>query len=115
MGSYRQSNNLHSQENNDHNSCGCHRSNRNRNCGCNNNVDEVIVNPTRIVENTRTRNKVVKHIHPTEVVNVNRTIVRNEHFFPVREREVNEKVEENFNCGTDPRRRGNCRPFGGRF
>ena len=72
--------------------------------------DEVVVSPTETVVNTRTRTRVVKHIHPTEVINVNRTVVRNEHFYPVREREVNETVEENYNCGRNiinPR----CRPF----
>ncbi|KMY49622.1 CotD family spore coat protein [Peribacillus loiseleuriae] len=72
--------------------------------------EEVITSPTKTVVNTRTKERVVKHIHPTEVINVNRTVVRNEHFFPVHEREVNEVVEENFNCGSDFNN-NRCRPF----
>ncbi|MFD2210283.1 CotD family spore coat protein [Virgibacillus halophilus] len=116
MGSYRQSNNQHSQQNtsaNNNHNCNCHHSNRN-NCNCRG-KEEVVVDPTRTIVNTNTRKRVVKHVHPTEVINVNRTVVRNEHFFPVSEREVNETVEENYNCGQDPERRGNCRPFWSRF
>jgi spore coat protein D len=82
-----------------------------RKCRGNAQRDEVIVSPTETVVNTRTRTRVVKHIHPTEVINVNRTVVRNEHYFPVTEREVNETVEENFNCGTNVNNNRNCRPF----
>ncbi|QHA36319.1 hypothetical protein D5E69_11120 [Rossellomorea marisflavi] len=63
--------------------------------------DEVIVNPTQRVVNTRTKTRTVKNIHPTEIINVNRTIVRNENYYPVRTREVNETVVENYDCGRD--------------
>ncbi|MDY0394950.1 CotD family spore coat protein [Virgibacillus halophilus] len=82
MGSYRQSNNQHSQQNtsaNNNHNCNCHHSNRN-NCNCRG-KEEVVVDPTRTIVNTNTRKRVVKHVHPTEVINVNRTVVRNEHFF----------------------------------
>lgn len=63
--------------------------------------EEVITSPTKTVVNTTTDHKVVKHIHPTEVINVKRTVVRNEHFYPVHERTVHEVVEESFDCGSD--------------
>ncbi|OZI10678.1 hypothetical protein CEW92_15600 [Bacillaceae bacterium SAS-127] len=78
--------------------------NRRGKCGCRRGRpegDNVIVNPTETVVNTRTNTKVVKTIHPTEVINVNRTVIRNENFYPVTEREVNETVVENYNCGSD--------------
>lgn len=74
--------------------CGCDRKEHDRN-------DHVEVNPTETVVNTRTKKRVVKNIHPTEVINVNRTVIRNEHFYPVTEREVNETVVEDYDCGSD--------------
>lgn len=81
------------------NECGCHRGPQ----------EKVIVYPTETIVNTRTQTRIVKRVFPTEIINVNRTIVRNENFYPVTERTVNETVEETFNCGPDinnPR----CRP-----
>lgn len=76
-----------------------------RSYGCEGNKrpqsDNVEVSPTETVVNTRTKKRVVKNIHPTEVINVNRTIIRNEHFYPVTEREVNETVVEDYDCGSD--------------
>ena len=76
-----------------------------RSYGCEGNKrpqsDSVEVSPTETVVNTRTKKRVVKNIHPTEVINVNRTIIRNEHFYPVTEREVNETVVEDYDCGSD--------------
>ncbi|WP_099157736.1 CotD family spore coat protein [Virgibacillus ndiopensis] len=63
--------------------------------------DEVIVNPTERVVNTRTNRRTVKNIHPTEVENVNRTIIRNEHYYPVSNSEVNETVVRDYDCGSD--------------
>lgn len=63
--------------------------------------DNIEVSPTETVVNTRTNNRVVKHVHPTEVINVNRTIIKNKHFYPVSEREVNEIIVENYDCGSD--------------
>ena len=73
--------------------------------------DEVIVNPTQTVVNTTTNQRVVRNIHPTEVVNVNRTIIRNENYFPTTERTVEETVVENYDCGTNVNNNTNCRPF----
>ncbi|WP_082306872.1 CotD family spore coat protein [Bacillus sp. FJAT-27245] len=71
-------------------------------CGCHGiGPVETIVYPTNTIVNERTRTRVVRRIHPTEIINVNRTIIRNENFFPVTERTVNETVEENFDCGRD--------------
>ncbi|PJN89052.1 MULTISPECIES: CotD family spore coat protein [Bacillaceae] len=84
-------------------SCNCRR--------CREQREEVITDPTRTVVNTRTNRRVVKHIHPTEVINVNRTVVRNEHYYPVYERDVYETVEENVNCGSNPNNNNRCRPF----
>lgn len=71
--------------------------------------EEIITCPTKTVVRTRTREEVRKHIHPTEVINVNRTIIKNEHHYPVYEREVNEIVEKGSpGCCRDtdkPRRR----------
>ncbi|WP_285767058.1 CotD family spore coat protein [Peribacillus sp. SI8-4] len=67
-------------------SCNCRK--------CREQREEVITDPTRTVVNTRTNRRVVKHIHPTEVINVNRTVVRNEHYYPVYERDVYETVEK---------------------
>ncbi|OZU88969.1 hypothetical protein CIL03_08085 [Virgibacillus indicus] len=76
-----------------------------KSCQNNNSVspaqDKMIVNPTKRVKNIRTNHRVVKNIHPTEVVNVNRTVIRNENYFPVTNSDVNETVVENYNCGSD--------------
>ena len=78
-----------------------------RRCGCNGNRrrrpqnDDIEVSPTETVVNTRTRKRVVKHVHPTEVINVNRKVIKNKHFYPVNEREVNETVVEDYDCGSD--------------
>lgn len=72
--------------------------------------DEVYTGPTERVVKTNTRTRRVKHIHPTEVINVNRTVVRNEHYYPVTERDVYETIEEDFNCGSDVNN-SRCRPF----
>lgn len=61
---------------------------------CGKGREETITHPTRTVVRTRTTEQVKKHIHPTEIINVNRTVIRNEHFYPVYEREVNETVEK---------------------
>ena len=74
--------------------CGCHGNRRPQN-------DDAEVSPTETVVNTRTKNCVVKHVHPTEVINVNRKVIKNKHFYPVNEREVNETVEEDYDCGSD--------------
>ncbi|MDQ0229871.1 CotD family spore coat protein [Metabacillus malikii] len=72
-----------------------------------------IVDPTRTIVNTTINPHVVRHIHPTNVVNVNRDVYRIEHYYPVEVSNVNDTVVENFNCGSDlnnPRcRRMNCR------
>lgn len=73
--------------------------------------DEVIVNPSQTVVNTTTNQRVVRNIHPTEIVNVNRTIIRNENYYPVTERTVEETVVENYDCGNNVNNSSNCRPF----
>ncbi|MDF1510070.1 CotD family spore coat protein [Robertmurraya sp. DFI.2.37] len=88
-------------------------------CGCENshgNVqgDKTIVSPTETIVKVHTTQRTVRRIHPTEIINVNRTVVRNENFYPVTQRQVNEVVEENYDCGSDvnnPR----CRRAGGMF
>ncbi|MGG0715978.1 CotD family spore coat protein [Robertmurraya massiliosenegalensis] len=77
-----------------------------KHCGCDDNRGNVqgvktIVEPTETIVKVHTNHRTVRRIHPTEIINVNRTVVRNENFYPVTERQVNEVVEENFNCGTD--------------
>lgn len=63
---------------------------------------KTITCPTKTVVRTRTTEIVKKHIHPTEIINVNRTIIRNEHVYPVHEREVNETIEKGVpGCGKD--------------
>ncbi|MDQ0273284.1 CotD family spore coat protein [Cytobacillus purgationiresistens] len=90
-------------------------------CGCNNggrnrpSREEVIVCPTKTVVNTRTNHRNVKYVHPTEVINVHKTIVRNRHSFPVSERDVYETVEENENIGRGRNRRYNDGNGNGRF
>ncbi|MBD8006019.1 CotD family spore coat protein [Bacillus norwichensis] len=73
---------------------------------------EVITSPTRRVVNTNTTRRVRKHIQPTEVTNVNRTVIRNEYYFPVSQKNVNETVEENYNCGAYVNK-PNCKPISG--
>lgn len=70
-----------------------------KHCDCDRDRVEDIVSPTNRIVNTRTRTRTIRRIHPTEVINVNRTIIRNENFYPVMEREVNETVVEDFDCG----------------
>ncbi|MCK6205578.1 CotD family spore coat protein [Bacillus infantis] len=72
-------------------------------------ADKTIVSPTDTVVRNNTRTKTIRRIHPTEIVNVNRTIIRNENYFPVTERTVNETIVENFDCGRDPNNNRNCR------
>ena len=85
------------------------RNNSNRGSNCCNNGNrvspeevETVVEPTQtIVNNTTTSRRVVRHVRPTNIINVNREIVRNEYFYPTTERNVNETVVENYDCGTD--------------
>ncbi|WP_181351320.1 spore coat protein [Thalassobacillus sp. CUG 92003] len=70
--------------------------------------EETIVHPTERVVKTRTNHRTVRNIHPTEVENVNRTIVRNENYYPVTESNVNETVVEDYDCGSDVNS-SNCR------
>ena len=49
-------------------------------------------------------------VHPTEIINVNRTVIRNENYYPVTERQVNETVVEDFDCGSNVNNPNNCRP-----
>ena len=81
----------------------------NGNHDCNRKGDETIVSPTETIVNTRTNTRTIRHIHPTEIINVNRTVIRNENFYPVTEREVNETVVENLDCGKDVKN-PRCRP-----
>lgn len=85
-----------------------------RSFGCGGSVspDEVIVRPTETIVNTKTKHRTVKTIHPTHVVNVNRTIVRNENFYPVTQETVNQTVVENYDCGSDINN-PNCRRVAG--
>jgi len=87
-------------------------SNNNHGKKCRNCVSPVrdIVHPTETVVRTTTNEKRIRNIHPTEVINVNRTVIRNENYFPVTERQVNETVVEDFDCGTDVNNPNNCRP-----
>lgn len=63
--------------------------------------DNTEVSPTETVVNTRTNKRVVKHIHPTEVINVDRNVIKNKHFYPVTERNVHETIEQDYDCGSD--------------
>ncbi|WP_313429642.1 CotD family spore coat protein [Siminovitchia terrae] len=56
--------------------------------------EEIITCPTKTEVRTRTTERVRKFIHPTEIINVHRTVIRNEHVYPVHEREVHETVEK---------------------
>lgn len=88
-----------------------------RSCGCSKCRDkdrvESIVHPTRHVVKERTNHRTVRNIHPTQVQNVNRTIVRNENYYPVEESNVEETVVENYDCGCDVNDSSNCRRVGG--
>jgi len=86
----------------------------NNNCGrkCGNRVSSVqdIVHPTETVVRTTTNKRRIRNIHPTEIINVNRTVIRNENYYPVTERQVNETVVEDFDCGSNVNNPNNCRP-----
>lgn len=56
------------------------------------NKEEVITCPTKTETRTRTKEKVVKHIHPKEIINVHRTVIRHKHEYPVFEKDVFETV-----------------------
>ncbi|GKU82628.1 CotD family spore coat protein [Niallia sp. NCCP-28] len=62
---------------------------------------ETVVEPAKTIVNTTTSRRVVRHVRPTNIINVNREIVRNEYFYPTTERNVNETVVENYDCGND--------------
>lgn len=87
------------------------------NCQCsrcrNSNRDDVRVHPTRHEVRTTNSVKTVKNIHPTEIKNVHRNIIRNENYYPVRESNVNETVVENYDCGSNVNDSSNCRRVGG--
>jgi spore coat protein D len=88
-------------------------SGNNKHCNkCSNRVSPVedIIHPTKTVVRTTTNERRIRNIHPTEIINVNRTVVSNENFFPVTERQVNETVVEDFDCGADINNSNNCRP-----
>ncbi|MFT8320137.1 MAG: CotD family spore coat protein [Bacillus sp. (in: firmicutes)] len=68
-----------------------------------------VTEPTETIVNTTTNEHVVRYVHPTNVVNVNRDVYRNEHYYPTTEREVNKTVVENYNCGSDLNN-PSCRP-----
>ncbi|MGM9925360.1 MAG: CotD family spore coat protein [Bacillus sp. (in: firmicutes)] len=81
--------------------------------------EEVITCPTETVVNTNTRERIVKHIHPKEIINVHRTVIKHEHCYPVEERDVYETIvegdESSCGCGRKSnkhrcchRRRRNC-------
>ncbi|WP_312093842.1 CotD family spore coat protein [Niallia sp.] len=95
--------------NNNNNVLGTGNNNRGKCCNRVSPVED-IVHPTRTVVRTTTNERRVRNIHPTEVINVNRTVIRNENFFPVTERQVNETVVEDFDCGSDVNNSNNCRP-----
>ena len=69
-----------------------------------------IVHPTETVVRTTTNKRRIRNIHPTEIINVNRTVIRNENYYPVTERQVNETVVEDFDCGSNVNNPNNCRP-----
>ncbi|UOQ48953.1 spore coat protein [Gracilibacillus caseinilyticus] len=79
--------------------------NNSRNNGRNNNVspiqEKMIVHPTQRVRNVTTNRSVVRNVYPTEVVNVNRNVVRSENYYPVSNSDVNETVVEQYDCGSD--------------
>ncbi|MFD2046638.1 CotD family spore coat protein [Ornithinibacillus salinisoli] len=103
--------NVRSSGNNNNSVAGVNNSNNNNSvAGA---TDEVIYSPTRNVVNTTTNERTIKRVHPTQVENVNRTIVRNENYYPVTESDVNETVVENYDCGSDINN-PNCRRVGGR-
>ncbi|XXM73848.1 spore coat protein [Lysinibacillus sphaericus] len=83
--------------------------NSRKNCSDN---EETIVNPTRRIVKTRTNERVVNNVHPTEIVEVNRTIVKNRNYYPVTRSQVNETVVENYECSGEVGS-GNCRRVGG--
>ena len=71
-----------------------------RKCGktkkqkCHNREVKVIKCPTRKIVKTKTSEKIIKHIHPTEITHVKKTIIKNKHFYPVYEKEVHKCYEE---------------------
>ncbi|MET3195044.1 CotD family spore coat protein [Gottfriedia sp. OAE603] len=69
------------------------------------------MNPTQRVTNTNTYYRTVRNIHPTEVENINRTVIRNENYYPVYNSDVNETVVKNYDCGSDLNS-NNCRRVG---
>ncbi|KKI93303.1 hypothetical protein WQ54_04935 [Bacillus sp. SA1-12] len=60
-----------------------------------------IVDPVQNIVKTIIRPQVVRHIHPTNILNIDREAIRIEHFFPVNEEFLNERVVEELNCGDD--------------
>ncbi|MEH6944862.1 CotD family spore coat protein, partial [Bacillus sp. JJ722] len=54
--------------------------------------EKIITCPTKTEKRIRTKKKVVKHIHPKEIINVHRTVIKHKHEYPVCERDVFETV-----------------------
>jgi spore coat protein D len=80
--------------------------NSRRNCS---DREETIVNPTRRIVNTRTNERIINNVHPTEIVDVNRTIIKNRNYYPVTRSQVNETFVEDYDCGSDVGNSNNCR------
>ncbi|MEH6943834.1 CotD family spore coat protein [Bacillus sp. JJ722] len=61
--------------------------------------DEIITCPTQTEVRTRTQERVVKHIHPKEIIHVHRTLIKHKQEYPVHERDVYETVVEGDDSG----------------
>ncbi|MGM0863389.1 MAG: CotD family spore coat protein [Bacillota bacterium] len=83
--------------------------NSRRNCSCSQGGEETFVHPTRRVVNNRTNERIINNVHPTEIVDVNRTIIQNRNYYPVTRSQVNETFVEDFDCGSDVGSSNNCR------
>lgn len=94
--------------------CGCHENKEVSHCGCNeSNQDsydeETIVDPAETVVNTTTNHHLIKHVHPTRVINVNRDVYRIEHYYPITECDEHEKYVQEYDCGCDLKK-PQCKP-----
>ncbi|YCA46507.1 spore coat protein (plasmid) [Bacillus sp. JZ8] len=71
--------------------------------------ERTVVDPEETIVNTTTTRHTIRHIRPTNIVNVNRNVYRVENYYPVTEDFVDENVVEHFECGNDPDDSSSCK------
>lgn len=78
--------------------CECSKSHPEKKHVCS---EEIVVDPPKTIIHTKTTYHVIRRIHPTRVINVNRDVYRVENYYPTTEATKNETYVKNYDCGND--------------